>query len=299
MRPRREIPDITRLILSLLVIGAIACGAVYVALYSGPVVVKRAASKPPSRLLPYEQQIARPDQTAAAPEAPDKSEQQAMAPAAATPAGGQTGQDTQAAAPADQGADGDTSTPDDGSADMAALPPDEGAPPNPNALPWQHGGRPSSAAPGEGPDGSGRMATQPGDDAYPPDSMAALPENADPNAFPVEPQEEPQEWVQVLVSGAGMQSTPGDDAPALFAFPYGRMLKVVSRYGNWVEVIDPQSAATGWMKAQYLAPAAAPGARQQAEVPYDDDEPRWRRRWLRRHGGAIGDLIGRALGGGF
>jgi hypothetical protein len=67
-----------------------------------------------------------------------------------------------------------------------------------------------------------------------------------------------------------------------------------------VEVTDPQSAATGWMKAEYLAPTAAPGTPQEAEQTYDDDEPRWRsRRWLRRHGGGLGDLIGRALGGDF
>jgi hypothetical protein len=304
MRRRREIPAITRLILSLLVVGAIACGAVFMALNSGPVVVKRASSAPPSRLLPYEQQIVRPDVTAATPDTPDKPEQHAMAPAGAAPAETQTGQDTQAAAPAEQGADSglDASAPEDGGpADMAALPPDEGGPSsNPNALPWQHGGRPSSAAPGEGPDAPDPMAAQPNDDAYPPDPMAALPgEDSDPNAFPGQPQEEPQEWVQVLVSGAGMRSTASDDAPALFAFPYGRMLRVVSRYEGWVEVTDPQSAATGWMKAQYLAPAAAPGTRQEAETMYDDDEPRWRRRWLRRHGGSIGDFIGRALGGGY
>ena len=45
----------------------------------------------------------------------------------------------------------------------------------------------------------------------------------------------------------------------LFAFPYGRVLRVVSRYEGWVEVTDPQSAATGWMQAHLLAPARPPG----------------------------------------
>jgi len=133
-----------------------------------------------------------------------------------------------------------------------------------------------------------------------PDPMAAVPgDDADPNGWPEDPQQQVQEWVQVLVSGTGMRGTPSDDSPLLFAFPYGRTLRVVSRYEGWVEVTDPQSAATGWMKAQYLAPTAAPGTPQESEALYDDDEPRWRRSWLRRHGGGLGDLIGRALGGGF
>jgi hypothetical protein len=31
----------------------------------------------------------------------------------------------------------------------------------------------------------------------------------------------------------------------------------------------------------------------------DENTPRWRRRWLRRHGGGLGDLIGRAIEGDF
>ena len=142
-------------------------------------------------------------------------------------------------------------------------------------------------------------AALPGEEAPEPDSMAALPgEDADPNAFPAEPEGEPQEWVQVLVSGAGMHGAASDDAPALFSFPYGRTLRVVSRYQGWVEVTDPQSAATGWMKAQYLAPVAAPGDPQQSEAMYEDERPR-RRGWFRRNGGGLADMINRALGGGY
>ena len=139
-----------------------------------------------------------------------------------------------------------------------------------------------------------------------PADMAAVPgEDADPNAWPGDPQEEPQDWVQVLVSGAGMHGTASEDAPALFSFPYGRTLRVVSRYEGWVEVTDPQSAATGWMKAQYLAPVAAPRSPGETEAMYDDDDeygdepPRRRRGWLRRHGGGFGDMLNRALGGGY
>ena len=94
----------------------------------------------------------------------------------------------------------------------------------------------------------------------------------------------------VLVSGAGMRATATDDAPMLFAFPYGRNLRVVSHYGNWVEVTDPKSAATGWMKA----PRCRRSLRRELPPrprPYDDQQPRqrpragsaaaWRR--LRRH----------------
>ena len=45
------------------------------------------------------------------------------------------------------------------------------------------------------------------------------------------PQGGPQEeWVIVLASGAGMRATAADEAPMLFAFPYGRNLRVVSHY---------------------------------------------------------------------
>lgn len=252
--------------------------------------IKRAESAPPSRSLAYEQKIARTNEPAALPE---EAAPQAKAPAA--PAQDAQSQDTPDTVPA-EGAEAFASE-----QDMAALPPHDGAQVNdPDALPWQHAARPNyPASPGMGGDPADPMAEQPGQYDDPADPMAAyLGEDADPNAWAADPQGAPQEFVQVFVSGVGMHGTPDDDAPMLFAFPYGRTLRVVSRYEGWVEVTDPQSAATGWMKAQYLAPAAAPGMRQEAEQMYDDDEPRWRsRRWLRRHGGGLGDMIGRALGG--
>ena len=124
-------------------------------------------------------------------------------------------------------------------------------------------------------------APRPGPYGDPSGSMAGLPgDEADPNAWPGRPEERPQEWVQVLVSGVGMHGTASEDAPMLFAFPYGRVLRVVSRYGDWVEVTDPNSAATGWMQARYLVPVAAPGARQAARPMYE--ERRRGRRWWRR-----------------
>jgi len=272
--------------------------------------IKRTASAPPARSLAYEQQIARPDDTGAAP-GEGASQKHAMAPADAVPADTVPAEtapakpapahDAQAATPAED----DASASEDGNSDMAGLPPDEGAEAaDPDALPWQQrAGRPHQAAPGEGADSFDPMAA--GEDGNPSD-MAAVPgEDADPNAWPGDPQEEPQEWVQVLVSGAGMHGTASEDAPALFSFPYGRTLRAVSRYEGWVEVTDPQSAATGWMKAQYLAPVAAPRSPGETEAMYDDDDeygdepPRRRRGWWRRHGGGFGDMLNRALGGGY
>jgi hypothetical protein len=285
------------------VLGAIACGAIYLVLtpvLSPPKAIPSAVSEP-SRPLAYQQKIAR-----TGPAVPDeaKPEEHALAPAEAAPAtpapasAPASAQDAPAVVP---GESAETSAPAD---DMAALPPDEGAAANdPDSLPWQHAGRPEyQAEPGMDEDAADARAQHPGEYDDRSDPMAALPgENDDPNAWPDGPQDEAQEWVQVLVSGAGMHGTASEDSPALFAFPYGRTLRVVSRYEGWVEVTDPQSAATGWMKAQYLAPANPPGMRQEqeAEQTYDEEMPRWRRRWLRRHGGGLGDLIGRAIEGDF
>ena len=123
---------IKKLITSLLVIGAIACGAVYMALTSGPVVVKKADTPPAARPLAYEQQINRPDTSAPAPEenAPG---QQAAAPS-----------EQPEAAPdeADQNspanADAEAGPSDDNPSKMAALPHNGDVTiSEPGALPWQ------------------------------------------------------------------------------------------------------------------------------------------------------------------
>lgn len=270
------------------------------ALTAGPVVVKRADTTPVSRTLAYEQRITRPDAPGAddsTPEQPAAATAEASPPQAA-PAEPQGAQNSDQTAASDDSAEAPAAE-GDGS-QMAALPHSgEVTFSDPNALPWQQRGEPDPAMQGQGPDAYDPNAPQAGE-AYPPDPMAALPgEESDPNAFPAGPEEEPQEWVQVLVSGAGMHGAASEEAPALFAFPYGRTLRVVSRYEGWVEVTDPQSAATGWMKAQYLAPIAAPGARQETEAMYQDEQPRGRG-WFRRHrgGGGFADMINRALGGG-
>jgi hypothetical protein len=283
------------------VLGAIAIGAIYLVLspvLAPPTIPARVSE--PSRPLAYEQSIARAGTAVEHEDA--KPEEHAMAPAEAAPHSAPApAQETPAAMPEEDAA---TAAPaDESEGDMAALPPGEGAAgADPDALPWQHSGRRDESAPqGMDEEAADPRGQRPGeyDDQR---DQAALPgENDDPNAWPDNPQDEPQEWVQVLVSGAGMHGTPAEESPALFAFPYGRTLRVVSRYEGWVEVTDPQSAATGWMKAQYLAPTTPPGMRQEQAVEqmYDEDMPRWKRRWLRRHGGGLGDLIGRAIEGDF
>lgn len=259
------------------------------ALTAGPVVVKKAETIPAARPLAYEQQINRSDGSAPAPA--ESAPEQAAAPAEqpqAAPA------DADQTAAASESAEAPASN--DDPSQMAALPHNgEVTFAEPGALPWQ---KPDPAMQGEAPDGSDPAAQ--GEDVYPPDSMAAVPgQDADPNAYPAGPEDEPQEWVQVLVSGAGMQSAASEDAPALFAFPYGRTLRVVSRYENWVEVTDPQSAATGWMKAQYLAPAPPPGAPpQQGDAWYEDQQPQQPPGWFRRERGGFADMINRAFGSG-
>jgi Bacterial SH3 domain len=281
------------------VLGAIACGAIYLVLTPvlSPPSIPTAVSEP-SRPLAYQQKIVR-----SGPAEPGEAQpaEHAMAPADAAPPPSTPAPALAQETPAVPGEGAETSPPAD---DMAALPPDEGAAASePDSLPWQQSGRRDyPAEPGMDGDAADPRAQHPGEYDDPADPMAALPgESDDPNAWPEGPQDQPQEWVQVLVSGAGMQATPSEDSPALFAFPYGRTLRVVSRYEGWVEVTDPQSAATGWMKAQYLAPTSPPGMRQEqaAEQTYDEDMPRWKRRWLRRHGGGLGDLIGRAIEGDF
>lgn len=101
------------------------------------------------------------------------------------------------------------------------------------------------------------------------------------------------ELVQVMVSGAEMRSEATDEAPLLFAFPYGRTLHVVSRgEDGWVEVTDPKSGATGWMKAAFLA-VPRYTAPQRREAAYDSP---WRRGWWRRQRGGVSDFF-QAFGG--
>lgn len=111
------------------------------------------------------------------------------------------------------------------------------------------------------------------------------------------PEQNGEEWVQVIISGSGMRATASEDAPMLFAFPYGRSLKVVSRSEGWVEVTDPKSSATGWMQAHALGPSRAPGQTPYGQnEAYYEEQPQERPGLFRR--GGFADMINRALGGG-
>jgi hypothetical protein len=325
---------------------AIACGAVYVVLNPPRPVITRVTSEPPSRLLPYEEQIARTRDAPAAPApqnpaaAPAAAAPAASAPAKAAPeqaaapkpdtqvagtAHGKAGSQDGEAMPPTQDPDANVVAPPDGgnASDQAALPPDDGggqddgsgqydvtavppgaAPPGDPYANAPYGPRPNVYGPPQkGPSGPSAYGPPPQDGPYgqggpygqaPQDGAYDQPPQGGAYGAPGEPSEE---WVQVLVSGAGMYGTASEDAPMLFAFPYGRRLKVVSRYEGWVEVTDPQSATTGWMKAGHVAPIAAPGvSAEQVDAGYEDER---RPGWLRRHGGGLGDIISRALGGGF
>ena len=154
---------------------------------------------------------------------------------------------------------------------------------------------------------AGQYGPPPGDPYGPPGGQAdpyAPPPGATPQAGQYGGQESTEwadqnteEWVEVIVSGAGMRATAGDDAPMLFAFPYGRNLKVVSRYEGWVEVTDPQSAATGWMQAHALAPSTGNQPRYGQGQAYYDDQPQQESGWLRRNADGFGGMINRAFGG--
>lgn len=109
-----------------------------------------------------------------------------------------------------------------------------------------------------------------------------------------------EQLVEVMVSGSPMRATASEDAPMLFAFPYGRTLKVVSRYEGWVEVTDPKSGATGWMEAGVLAPARANrDPYGQNEAYYDDRSTgRGPGGWIRRGADEFSNMLNRAFGGG-
>jgi hypothetical protein len=168
-------------------------------------------------------------------------------------------------------------------------PPDAPYGPPPGAYgPPQKGppvARPYEQEPQEGPYGQGGPYGQPPQDGPYSEANQGGPDGQPPQAGPYgqapngaaqgAPGVPQEEWVQVLVSGAGMYGTASEDAPMLFAFPYGRRLKVVSHYQGWVEVTDPQSATTGWMKAGHVAPVAGPGAPPQQAWRHHQPRP-WR-----------------------
>jgi hypothetical protein len=89
----------------------------------------------------------------------------------------------------------------------------------------------------------------------------------------------------------------------LFAFPYGRRLQVISRQEGWVQVSDPHSKATGWIKTAYLAPVRSPAMQggDQYGQAYDQNpygyEPRRRGGWWRRQSEGMAGMVERALGG--
>ena len=105
-----------------------------------------------------------------------------------------------------------------------------------------------------------------------------------------------EQWVR-LVGSASMHSNPNDESAMLFAFPAGRTLRVVSQTEGWVEVTDPQSAATGWIRTDYVQGSYAPGQQQAYQEPVYEEQPRQGRGWFRRNTGGLTDMIERAFSG--
>jgi hypothetical protein len=162
------------------------------------------------------------------------------------------------------------------------------------APPWAYGPRPQGAPHGPAAQGDPYGPPGQGDPYGPPQAEQWGGQESTEWA-----DESTEEWVEVIISGASMRATAAEDAPMLFAFPYGRSLKVVSRYEGWVEVTDPQSSATGWMQAHMVGPASANRRGYgQGQAYYDDEAPRGRRGgWFKRNSGGLSDMINRALGG--
>jgi hypothetical protein len=109
-------------------------------------------------------------------------------------------------------------------------------------------------------------------------------------------QQAQEQWVR-LVGSASMHSNPNDESAMLFAFPAGRTLRVVSQTEGWVEVTDPQSAATGWIRTDYVQGSYAPGQQQAYQEPVYEEQPRQGRGWFRRNTGGLTDMIERAFSG--
>ena len=147
-----------------------------------------------------------------------------------------------------------------------------------NAYPGQPPGQGQPSYPGQPPYPGQAQPPYPGQQGQPPGQAQ--------NPYPGQGQPQ-EEWVRVIGSGTGMRNSASEDSPVLFAFPYGRNLKVVSRNGAWVEVKDPNSSAKGWMEAHALAPTANPNA--YAQQPYFE-EPKEERR------GPFRNFLDRAFG---
>ena len=157
----------------------------------------------------------------------------------------------------------------------------------------QQGGPPPGGA--YGPDGSYDPYAGQADPYTQGDPYSGQADPYGQNPYGGQPGAQPgEQWVQVVGSGTGMRATASIDAPILFAFPYGRQLKVESRNGEWIEVSDPNSSAKGWMPAHALAPSAGPNAGYDyGQQAYEEERPR-RGGFFRR--GGFGDMINRAFG---
>lgn len=73
------------------------------------------------------------------------------------------------------------------------------------------------------------------------------------------------EWVQVAGYTTVVRSRPSAEAPALYAYPVGRSLRVIAREGRFVRVQDLGSGQLGWIEEASLVPFFG-GYRERAPV---------------------------------
>jgi SH3-like domain-containing protein len=92
-------------------------------------------------------------------------------------------------------------------------------------------------------------------------SMTAPP--GAPQTKDVDQQPVHSERVKVSQSTATVRAAPTSESAMLFAFPYGRELRVMSREQGWVQIMDPGSKQVGWIEENAVTPS---GAEQQQEA---------------------------------
>jgi Bacterial SH3 domain len=109
--------------------------------------------------------------------------------------------------------------------------------------------------------------------AAPPQSSSPKPEGgtlpstqsteASPDAKPNQP-----EFVKVTAP-ASVRKGPSASSPIIGIAHTSAEAQVVSRDGDWVQIIDPDSKNTGWIQQSFLAPQTAPSSRPASQQEID------------------------------
>ena len=86
---------------------------------------------------------------------------------------------------------------------------------------------------------------------------------AAPDAKPTEP-----EFVKVTAP-ASVRKGPSASSAIIGIAHTSAEAQVVSREGDWVQIIDPDSKKTGWIQQSFLAPQTAPSSRPASQQEID------------------------------